>query len=299
MTIHLHGARPVPVSSSAPTRWADNALDDTGELPLRALAEPLAVPRVPADYREVVQMALGPLRQWATVPVVGIEGGAGRTTVTYLIGQAFMAVRKARVAAVDAVPLWGGLTSGAEGSDGLTVHDVAAMTWPPPAPVEQLLDEGLAPNWQLPTVISSAPRELGRVDPESVDLAVRRVSALVELTLVDTVADVLSSPTRQLIMSDRTAPVWVCTATRDGLWGVNEAITYFEKLDAENLVARSVIAVVGHQRRWPRAAAAAETQLTGRGLEIIRIPFSTVPLHNRRGSRAAVRLLAAVVARSR
>jgi MinD-like ATPase involved in chromosome partitioning or flagellar assembly len=243
-------------------------------------------------------MALGPLRQWATVPVVGIEGGAGRTTVTYLIGQAFMTVRKARVAAVDAVPLWGGLTSGAEGSDGLTVRDVAAMTWPPPAPVEQLLEEGLAPSGQLPIVISSAPRGLGRVDPDTVDLAVRRVSALVALTLIDTVADVLSSPTRQLIMSARTTPVRVCTATRDGLWGVNEAITYLEKLGADNVVARSVIAVVGHQRRWPRAAAAAETQLTGRGPEIIRLPFSTVPLHNRRGSRAAVRLLAAVVARS-
>src|SRR5439155_5794894 len=83
MTIHLHGARPVPVSGSAPTRWDDNALDDTGELTLRALAAPVAAARVPDDYREVVQMALGPLRQWATVPVVGIEGGAGRTTVTY------------------------------------------------------------------------------------------------------------------------------------------------------------------------------------------------------------------------
>jgi hypothetical protein len=301
MTNQLQGARPVPVSGTSPAQWTDTCLtDDTGELRLRAVAEPVALPRVPDDYREAVQIALRPLRQWATAPVVGVEGGAGRTTVTRLLGRAFTTVRGGKVAAVDAVPLWGGLTAAVAGAAGgkMTVQDVAAMEWPPQVDVDQLLEARFAPDGPMPAVSSSSPVRAGWANPETVDLAVRRVSALVDLTLVDTVADPLRSPVRGVIIEERTTPVWVCTATRDGLWGVAEAITFFEKLGAENLVARSVIAVVGHRRRWPATAAAAEVQLTGRGLEIFRVPFSRDPLHDRRCGQAGACLLAAIVARS-
>jgi MinD-like ATPase involved in chromosome partitioning or flagellar assembly len=300
MTIHLHGAQPVPVTGAAPARWSPAGVDDTGEIPLRAIAEPTAVPRVPDDRREVVKMALRPLRQWATVPIVGVEGGAGRTTVTRLLGRAFMTVRKAKLAAVDAVPLWGGLTAAVArpAGTGMTVQDVAAMEWPPQMPVEQLLTDGFAGDGPVRTVTSRSFAQAGWANSDELDLCVRRVSALVDLTLVDTVADPLSSPARTFITNDRTTPVWVCTATRDGLWGVGEAIAFLERRGAANLAARSVVAMVGHHRRWPREAAAAEAQLTGHGLEIIRVPFSTDPLHNRRCWQAGVRLLAAVVARS-
>jgi hypothetical protein len=166
-------------------------------------------------------------------------------------------------------------------------------------PIEQLLEADLACDGRLPVVSSWSPRgSAGLVQAEMIDLAVRRVSALVDLTIVDTLADPLRSPIRDLIESQRATPVWVCTATRDGLWGVNEAITFFQELGAQNLIARSVIAVVGHRRRWLRDAAAAQTQLTGRGLEIIRVPFSRDPLHRGRCARSAERMLAAVVARS-
>jgi hypothetical protein len=301
MTVHLHGAQPVPVNGATPAQWTKaGRTDGTAELRLRALAQPAAVPRVSKDQREVVQMALGPLRQWATAPIIGVEGGAGRTMVTRLLGRAFMTLRGGRLAAVDAVPLWGGLTAAVAtpNGGGWTVHDVAAMEWPPQMPVEQLLETGFTGDGPMPTVMSQSLAEGGWANPELVDLAVRRVSAFVDLTLVDTVADPLSSTVRKFIISERTTPVWVCTATRNGLWGVGEAISFFERVGAENLVTRSVIAVVGHRRRWSAEAAAAEVQLTGRGLEIIRVPFSRDPLHSRRCAQAGVRLLAAVVTRS-
>jgi hypothetical protein len=180
----------------------------------------------------------------------------------------------------------------------LTVQDVAAMEWPPQLPVEQLLNDRLAGDGPVPTVTSRSASKDGWANSDELDLCVRRVSALVDLTLVDTLADPLSIPIRELVEMQRTTPVWVCTATRDGLWRVSEAITVLQKLGAQDLIARSVVAVVGHVRRWPRDAAAAETQLSGRGLEVIRFRCSSDPLRSRRCARSAVRLVAAVVARS-
>lgn len=306
MTLQLHGARPVPVDATAPTRWTAAApsahpSDRYAEPPLRAMHQPTTIPRVPDDHAEVVQMALGPLRQWATTPVVGLEGGAGRTTVTRLLGRAFATIRKSKLAAVDAVPLWGGLTAAVtnpEAGAAWTVHDLAATTWPPPVPVDQLLAAGFAADGPVPTLPSSPPGKHGWPSPAVIDEAIRRASAIVELTLIDTVADPASAPVREMIGQPRITPVWVCTATQAGLWCVGEAISFLEHLGADHLAARSVIAAVAHHRHWPATAAAAEVQLTGRGLEIIRIPYSHNPLDDHRCARAANRLLAAVVARS-
>ena len=293
-----HGARPVPVTAAAP-RWTTIAAPDENTRWSPPVATAGATPRVPDDRAQAVQLALGPLRQWATTPVVGVQGGAGRTTVTRLLGRAFTTVRKAKIAAVDAAPLWGGLTAALAGdlTAGWTVRDLAASPWPPRMPAEQLLQTAFTADGPVPTVCG-APARAGWPNPKVIDEAVRRASALVDLTLVDTVADPASAPVRDWIWQPRITPVWVCPATRAGLWGVGEAISFFEQLGAPQLTARSVVAVVAHRRHWPAEAAAAETQLTGRGLEIIRIPHSAKPLDDRRCEHAAIRLLAAVVARS-
>ena len=48
------------------------------------------------------------------MPVVGWEGGAGRTTITRLLAAAFAEVRGNDPVIVDAVPMWGALTAGAD-----------------------------------------------------------------------------------------------------------------------------------------------------------------------------------------
>lgn len=295
----LYGARPVPVASSGPAGWAPLTRPDDVFEQLRAAPAPVAVPRLTDDDADTLQLALGPLRSYATAPVVGVEGGAGRTTVARLLGRACASVRKAPVAAVDAVPLWGGLSAALAGAGGgWSVNDVATMRWSPPLPNFEVLQTALATDGPVPTVTSSpASRATWSSAAASLE-AIRRVSTMVDLTVVDTVADPLNDPVRQLIWSPHTAPVWVCTATRGGLWGVSEAIAYYEHLGALDLGGRSVIAVVGHRRRWPTEAAAAEVQLTGRGLEVVRVPCSASPLTDRKCARARLRLLAAVVARS-
>lgn len=297
MTRSLYGARPVPVNGIAPVHWAAPTMDASEYPQLSASVPRATIPRVPHDHSEVVRMALRPLRQWATAPIVGVEGGAGRTTVTRLLGRAFAAVRKGKVVAIDAVPLWGGLTAAIANTSSWTVEDIAAMTWPPTVPVDHLLESSFSADGPIPTVTTYAPERVSWVDDEARLVAVGRVSALVDLTLVDTVADPLSRSSLSLIMTARTTPVWVCSATRGGLWGVGEAISFFERLGAENLVQRSVIAAVGRSRGWPAEAAAAEAQLTGRGLEILRVPCSKDPLHDRKCLHAGVRILAATVAR--
>lgn len=295
----VYGARPVPVASSAPAGWAPLARPQDALGRLRAAAAPVAVPRLTDDDAHTLQLALGPLRSYATAPVVGVEGGAGRTTVARLLGRAFASIRKAPVAAVDAVPLWGGLSAALAGAGGgWSVNDVAAMRWSPPLPNFEILQTALAPDGPVPTV-TSPPASRATWSSAAASLeAIRRVSTMVDLTVVDTVADPLSDPVRQLIWTTRTTPVWVCTATREGLWGVGEAISYYEKLGAQDVAARSLVAVVGHRRRWPAEAAAAEVQLTGRGLEVVRVPRSASPLTDRSCARAGLRLLAAVATRS-
>ena len=300
MSSNRHGAQPVPVGSSAASRWIPRV---PTELPSEQLGPwsvvdaPRRVPEAPDGARA---MAQGTLTTQTVVPVVGVEGGAGRTTVTRLVGRAAVEVRGATAtAAVDAVPLWGGLTAAVVGHGGscLTVDDIADMTWPPDDPVEEILAGGFALDGALPTLMGGPSPWAGSATALGVATAVRRLAGMVEVVLVDTVADPLSSPVGELVTDCHTTPIWVCTATRAGIWGAAEAINYLEKCMAGTIV-RSVIAVVGHRRWWPAEAKAAEMQLVGSGYEVIRVPFASDPLRSQRCAEAAVRLLAGIVTRS-
>jgi hypothetical protein len=70
-------------------------------------------------------------------------------------------------------------------------------------------------------------------------------------------------------------------------------VSYFERHGVKNLAPRS--------RRVAPATlaspAATEVQLTGAGLEFIRIPYATNPLDSVRCARAPARLLAAIAKR--
>jgi hypothetical protein len=302
LAANLHGAQPVPVSGIASAHWISREPATDLSQQLCAVPESSSRSHIPEDRREARTIASRPLSAPSIVPVVGVEGGAGRTTVTRLLGRAAVEARGlAAVAAVDAVPLWGGLTAAVAEAEAdsarLTIDDVLTMAWPPREPVEEVLAEGFAHDGTLPTLTSGSSPWAGRATALDVGSAVRRLADVVELSLVDTVADPLTTPVGELVMDDATTPIWVCRATRAGLWGVAEAIAYIGKC-VDGIVARSVIAVVGHGRRWPAEAKAAETQLLGSGYEIIRMPFALDPMRSQRCANAAMRLLASVVTRA-
>lgn len=292
-----HGARPVPMHgppspfTPIPTQIADPSLQ-----PVTGMAGPAAAAGDPAA---LLAAARRPLRYGATVAVVGREGGAGRTTITRLLAQAYRAVRGEAAVAVDAVPLWGGLTAAADRRGEYSLAELAAMPWPPPSdyPPPVMLERGMAHAGDVPVLASPLPGTAARVTPRIVLEAISRVNTFAGLTIVDTVADPGGSPARRLILAPGTALVWVARATRAGLWGIGEALTHFENLGAAEVVARSVVAVIGPRHRWPAEAAAAQTQLAGRGVEVIRVPHAANPLTDNRAAAAARQLLAAVVTR--
>lgn len=286
-----HGARPVPVANSAapfsvvpPTSTGDRLQP----------AEPEPIRPIPDDNRTIVRIARGPVRRGAIVPVVGWEGGAGRTTVTRALAAAFRRVRGEDPVVIDAVPMWGALTAAADQPGEYSAADVATMPWPiPPAVMPRLLTtvDG------LPTLVGPAPGRGVLSEPRTLLAAVDRMAKLARLTFVDTVADIAGSPNRDLIRNPSAAVVWVASATRAGLWGIAEALAYYRAIGAEHVARRSVVAVVGGKRHWPADAAAAEAQLTGLGVETVRVPHSPKPLTDSKCRPSFDRMLAAVILR--
>ncbi|HEY7048421.1 MAG TPA: hypothetical protein VH373_14475 [Jatrophihabitantaceae bacterium] len=287
-----HGARPVPVANAAapftvvsPGPPADRLQPAEASGPIRP---------IPDEHRAVIQIARGPVRRGAIVPVVGWEGGAGRTTVTRALAAAFRRVRGEDPVVVDAVPMWGALTAAADQPGEYSAAEVATMPWPiPPAVMPRLLTtvDG------LPTLVGPAPGRGVLSEPRTLLAAVDRMAKLARLTFVDTVADIAGSPNRDLIRNPSAAVVWVASATRAGLWGIAEALTYYRAIGAEQVARRSVVAIVGGKRHWPADAAAAEAQLTGLGVETVRVPHSAKPLTDSKCRPSFDRLLAAVVVR--
>jgi hypothetical protein len=150
----------------------------------------------------------------------------------------------------------------------------------------------------LPTLTGPSPARGVLSEPRTMLTAIDRVAKLARLTFVDTVADVAGSPTRDLIRSPNATVVWVASATRTGVWGIAEALTYYRAIGAEDIARRSVVAIIGGRRHWPADAAAAEAQLAGLGVETVRVPHSAKPLTDSKGRPSIERLLAAVVLRS-
>lgn len=288
-----YGARPVPLTTAASTFAAVER--GNGHAPLQPVELRTPIARLPDDHAAVLEIARGPLREAAIVPVVGCEGGAGRTTVTRLIAGAFRDARGDVPVIVDAVPMWGGMTACADRPGDYCPADVASMPWPIPAPD---LPRMLTAVGGIPTLPGPSPIRGIVCDPATILTAVDRIAMVATLTLVDTVADVSGSPARDLIWSRASALVWVASATRPGIWGIAEVLTYFRTLGADQIARRSVVAVIGPHRRWPADAAAAEAQLAGLGVETVRLPRSPKPLSDGGCRKGAMRLLAAVVARS-
>jgi hypothetical protein len=290
--IHVggHGARPVPIGTEPAAFDQIERADDARLRPL----QPDGPPPIPLEDDAIHRVARGPIRPRAGVVIAGREGGAGRTTVTRLLGIAFLDERRERPLAVDAVSLWGGLSAAVDARGRLTVPDLARMRWPE---MTRKLGPELSAAGRLPVLTGDPPARGCASQPGELRTAVRRARGFVPLTLVDTVADPAAQPARDLIRERDSVVIWVCSASREAVWGVGEAVSYFESLGPDRIVQRSIAVIRGTSWRWPPDAAAAEAQLSGRGVEVVRLPRSSHPLTDPRCGKAALRVLAAIVAR--
>jgi hypothetical protein len=168
------------------------------------------------------------------------------------------------------------------------------MRWPE---ATRKLRTELSAAGRLPVLTGDPPARGCASQPGELRTAVHRARGFVPLTLVDTVADPAAQPARDLIRDRDLVVVWVCSASREAVWGVGEAVSYFESLGPDRILQRSIVVVRGTSWRWPPDSAAAEAQLSGRGLEVVRLPRSSHPLSDPRCAKAALRVLAAITAR--
>jgi MinD-like ATPase involved in chromosome partitioning or flagellar assembly len=288
-----HGARPVPLPNAATSFTVvphANGHDTLRPSELRGPVEP-----IPDDRGALLELARRPVRRGALVPVVGWEGGTGRTTITRLLATAFARLRGEDPVIVDAVPMWGGLTANADQTGEFCAADVASMSWPASPDVMARLMTTID---AMPLLPGPSPVRGMLADPAALLTAVGRISSIARLTFIDTVADVAGAPGGDLLRHPSSSVVWVASASRAGLWGVAEALTYYRAVGAKHIARRSVVAVVGGRRHWPADAAAAEAQIAGLGVETVRFPHSGKPLTDSRCRASAERLLAAVIARA-
>jgi MinD-like ATPase involved in chromosome partitioning or flagellar assembly len=287
-----HGARSVPVSTTTTQFTLVTAAPEPDPLP--PVQPPDRLAPLPDQHRHVLALARRPVRGEAIVPIIGSEGGIGRTTITRALAAAFRRIRGEDPVLIDAVPISGALTAAADQPTDYSVADLATMPWPiPPADLPPMLNtvDG------LPTLTSADPARGVLNQPRTLLTAVTRIATLAPLALIDTVADVAGSPNRELVRNHNAALVWVASASRAGLWGIAEALTYHQAIGAQQVAQRSVLAVIGNHRRWPADAAAAEAQLTGIGVQTVRIPRSAKPLSDPNCQPSIDRLLAAVIQR--
>lgn len=285
-----HGARPVPIGAAPAAFDQVERADDARLRPVQGDGPP----PIPDDDDAIHRAARGAIRPRAGVVIAGREGGAGRTTVTRQLGIAFLDERRQPPLAIDAVSLWGGLNAAVDARGRLTVPELAGLGWPE---VTRKLSTELSAAGRLPVLPGDPPARGCASQPGELRAAVRRARGFMPLTLVDTVADPAAQPAADLIRDRDLVVIWVCSASREAVWGVGEAVSYFESLGPDRIVQRSIAVVRGTSWRWPPDAAAAEAQLSGRGVEVVRMPRSSHPLTDPRCAKTALRLLTAIVLR--
>jgi MinD-like ATPase involved in chromosome partitioning or flagellar assembly len=290
-----HGAAPVAVRAGiGGTFRAVEYAPPADVVPAAAMGP--AVPAVPAAIADARAMAAAGVLGFCPVPVLGIEGGAGRTTVCRMVTRASAALRAAGdVVCLDAVPLWGRLTA-------------EVNVWGP-ATVTTLAEHRLVPEQWMSVLSSSAgvpvlpgPRPgTGAVSSSQQVLdALDALSPAARLVLVDTAADPTSGVPSVLLAGDGPVVV-VATGSRAGVWGVQQLLEYCTRAGVRHIHRRVVVVVRGKGWRWPAEALAAVEQLRGLGVETVRVPYirgldETKP--PRKVADAGERALAAVIARA-
>lgn len=297
------GARPVPVRTPSGFRAVPVAAEPP---PLSASYRTLLTEFVRATPQDAVaaQALCLASRPQSGVPVVftGVDGAAGRTTLCRETARAAGALYGSGGAvAVDAVSVWGRLTRELDqsgGPRGWSIGAAAAAGWLPGR--EDLA--GLRSAEGVLTLPAQWPGEAPAVAEQVLEV-IGRLRPATSVIAVDGPADPAGLVARSIAAWPHGGVVIVEPGTVTGVWAARQAALYFEGAglrDRRHLV----IALRGVAKRWPDEARAAAQQIAGDGFESIEIPYlpergREAGKHARELGEAAVRLLAAVLARAR
>jgi MinD-like ATPase involved in chromosome partitioning or flagellar assembly len=223
--------------------------------------------RLLAAFAEMMQRSVPSSRQ---IAVASVRGGAGKTTMAALIATELARHRADRVLAADADAELGSLPLRLGVRSQLSLFDLAAQR---PQSFEEAArfltrtPEGL---WVLSS--TRGGRIAGEFTLETFEAAVSAVSRYVAATVVDCGAGILTEVNRGVITGSH-GLVLVTPGTVDGALSARGALEWFVSNDQQDVLRRTVIAMVSHAPQVGADLQRAHQMLSAWGLPVVAVPY--------------------------
>jgi MinD-like ATPase involved in chromosome partitioning or flagellar assembly len=267
------GARPPDLDPERFTR-ARHHREPAGRRVLQRARELLGV-GASREVREATaraELLRQPVTTIRRLTVLGVRGGAGKTTVATLLATTLASSRHDRVLAVDATPDLGSLAlrAGASsprpaGAIGQAVGPVRSF-----AEAEGHLGRGDSGLWLLTGAEDEAA---GRLDLAAYQSAVAALARFFAVLVTDCGPD-LGSDLNLGVLLDTHALALVTPATVDGVVGAHQALDRLRRTPAAGLVARTVVVLSTQTPHTEGVDLRRGTRtLASHGVRVARLPY--------------------------
>jgi MinD-like ATPase involved in chromosome partitioning or flagellar assembly len=216
-----------------------------------------------------------PVTTGRRIVVASARGGAGKSTMSALIGTVLSYYRQDRVLVIDADPALGSLPMRLGVGAGRTLQDLAQAH--PPATFEELQPYLTRTPGGLWLLRGAGGMQAANGAAGSVDAAVYRamtadLSRFFAVTIVDCGGGLMGGPAPGLL-ADTHAHVLVTPATADGAFSARGALDWLAAGELGPLIPRTVGVFVGHAPHAGGDPARAAELLRPYGMELINVGY--------------------------
>ncbi|KAB2364766.1 AAA family ATPase, partial [Actinomadura montaniterrae] len=223
--------------------------------------------RLLAAFAELMQRSVASSRQ---IAVASVRGGAGKTTMAALVATELARHRTDRVLAADADAELGSLPLRLGVRSQLSLFDLAGQKPQSFEEAARFLTRTPDGLWVLSS--TRGGRIAGEFTLETFETALSAVSRYVAATVVDCGAGILTEVNRGVIAGSH-GLVLVTPGTVDGALSARGALEWFVSNDQQDVLRRTVIAMVSHAPQVGADLQRAHQMLTAWGLPVVAVPY--------------------------
>lgn len=223
--------------------------------------------RLLAAFGELMQRSVPSSRQ---IAVASVRGGAGKTTMAALVATELARHRADRVLAADADAELGSLPLRLGVRSQLSLFELAAQKPQSFEEAARFLTRTPDGLWVLSS--TRGGRIAGEFTLETFETALSAVSRYVAATVVDCGAGILTEVNRGVIAGSH-GLVLVTPGTVDGALSARGALEWFVSNDQQDVLRRTVIAMVSHAPQVGADLQRAHQMLAAWGLPVVAVPY--------------------------
>ncbi|MWA06009.1 hypothetical protein F8568_037795 [Actinomadura sp. LD22] len=223
--------------------------------------------RLLAAFSELMQRSVASSRQ---IAVASVRGGAGKTTMAALVATELARHRTDRVLAADADAELGSLPLRLGVRSQLSLFDLAGQKPQSFEEAARFLTRTPDGLWVLSS--TRGGRIAGEFTLETFETALSAVSRYVAATVVDCGAGILTEVNRGVIAGSH-GLVLVTPGTVDGALSARGALEWFVSNDQQDVLRRTVIAMVSHAPQVGADLQRAHQMLAAWGLPVVAVPY--------------------------